>query len=261
MDWTRQATRRGSFPRPKDEWIVAGPLEQFEIKTIVPLEVGGINASFTNSSLFMVIVIAAITLFLMLGMRRGALVPGRWQSMAELSYEFVAGLVRENVGREGRPYFPFIFSLFMFVLFGNLIGMIPFTFTYTSHIIVTFAMALFIFVAVTLIALARHGFHFFTYFAPKGLPLPLLILLIPIEIISYCIRPMTLSIRLFANMMAGHTMLVIFAGFVFALGIFGILPLAFDVFFILLELLVAVLQAYVFTILTCIYLHDAIHLH
>jgi len=147
------------------------------------------------------------------------------------------------------------------VLFGNLIGMVPYSFTYTSHIAVTFALAAFIFIGVTLIALARHGWHFFTFFAPKGMPLVLQMLLVPIEVISYLIRPMTLSIRLFANMMAGHTMLVIFAGFVVAMGVFGILPLALNVFFILLELLVAVLQAYVFTILTCIYLHDAIHLH
>jgi F-type H+-transporting ATPase subunit a len=239
----------------------ASPLHQFVIERIAPLHIGHYDISFTNSSLFMTIAVIAITGFVMFSMSGAQLVPNRWQSTAELVYEFIANMVRDNVGSAGRPYFPFIFSLFMFVLFGNLIGMIPFTFTYTSHIIVTFAMALFIFVAVTLIAIARHGFRFFTYFAPKGLPLPLLILLIPIEVISYCIRPMTLSIRLFANMMAGHTMLVIFAGFVFALGLFGFLPLAFDVFFILLELLVAVLQAYVFTILTCIYLHDAIHLH
>jgi F-type H+-transporting ATPase subunit a len=244
-----QATEHGS------------PLHQFVIERLAPLHIGNYDVSFTNSSLYMTIAVVLITAFIMFSMSGAQLVPSRWQSVAELFYEFVANMVRDNVGSAGRPYFPFIFSLFMFVLFGNLIGMVPFTFTYTSHIIVTFAMAFFIFVAVTLIALARHGFRFFTYFAPKGLPLPLLILLIPIEIISYCIRPMTLSIRLFANMMAGHTMLVIFAGFVFALGLFGVLPLAFDVFFILLELLVAVLQAYVFTILTCIYLHDAIHLH
>jgi F-type H+-transporting ATPase subunit a len=239
----------------------ASPLHQFTIERLVPLHVGGLDISYSNSALFMTISVALITVFLLGSMSGARLVPTRWQSVAELFYEFIANMVRDNVGSAGRPYFPFIFSLFMFVLFGNLIGMVPYSFTYTSHIIVTFALAFFIFLGVTVIAIARHGFHFFTYFAPKGMPLPLLLLLIPIEIISYCIRPMTLSIRLFANMMAGHTMLVIFAGFVFALGIFGILPLAFDIFFILLELLVAVLQAYVFTILTCIYLHDAIHLH
>jgi F-type H+-transporting ATPase subunit a len=170
-------------------------------------------------------------------------------------------MIRDNVGSAGRPYFPFVFSLFMFVLFGNVIGMIPYSFTYTSHIIVTFAMALFIFIGVTLIGLARHGLHFFSFFAPKGMPLALQLILIPIEVLSYVIRPMTLSVRLFANMMAGHTMLLIFSGFVVALGILGVFPLALNIFFILLELLVAVLQAYVFTILTCIYLNDAIHLH
>jgi F-type H+-transporting ATPase subunit a len=237
------------------------PLHQFVIDRLVPLHVGGIDLSFSNSALFMAIAVAAITVFLVLSMSGAKLVPSRWQSAAELSYEFIANMVRDNVGGAGRPYFPFIFSLFMFVLFGNVIGMVPYSFTYTSHIIVTFALAAFIFLGVTLIALARHGWHFFSYFAPKGMPLALQIILVPIEIISYVIRPMTLSIRLFANMMAGHTMLFIFAGFVVALGLFGVFPLALNIFFILLELLVAVLQAYVFTILTCIYLHDAIHLH
>jgi F-type H+-transporting ATPase subunit a len=239
----------------------ASPLHQFVIERLVPLHIGGLDLSFSNSSLFMAISVAVITLFLVLSMSGASLVPSRWQSAAEMSYEFIANMVRDNVGSTGKAYFPFVFTLFMFVLFGNLIGMVPYSFTYTSHIAVTFALAAFIFIGVTLIALARHGWRFFTFFAPKGMPLPLQLLLIPIEVISYLIRPMTLSIRLFANMMAGHTMLVIFAGFVVAMGIFGFLPLALNVFFILLELLVAVLQAYVFTILTCIYLHDAIHLH
>jgi F-type H+-transporting ATPase subunit a len=239
----------------------ASPLHQFVIERLVPLQIGGVDVSFSNSALFMAISVALITAFLTLSMGGARLVPSRWQSAAELCYEFIANMIRDNVGSAGKRYFPFVFSLFMFVLFGNLIGMVPYSFTYTSHIIVTFALAVFIFIGVTIIALARHGWHFFTFFAPKGLPAPLLVLLVPIEIISYCIRPMTLSIRLFANMMAGHTMLVIFAGFVVAMGIFGVLPLALNIFFILLELLVAVLQAYVFTILTCIYLHDAIHLH
>ncbi len=240
---------------------VAGPLEQFEIKKIIPLEVGGVDASFTNSSLFMVVVITAVTLFLMIGMRRGALVPGRWQSMAELSYEFVAGLVRENVGREGRAYFPFIFSLFMFILFANMIGLIPYTFTVTSHIIVTFALAALVFVGVTIVAIAKHGLKFFTYFMPNGAPMYMAPLLIPIELISYLTRPVTLSLRLFANMMAGHTMLKVFAGFVVLLGAFGVAPMAIIIPLYILETLVAFLQAYVFTVLTCLYLHDAIHLH
>ncbi len=237
------------------------PLHQFVIERLVPLHIGGLDLSFSNSALFMAIAVIVITAFLTLSMSGASPVPSRWQSAAELSYEFIANMIRDNVGSAGRAYFPFVFSLFMFVLFGNLIGMVPYSFTFTSHIAVTFALAAFIFIGVTIIALARHGWHFFTFFAPKGMPVALLLLLIPIEIISYLIRPLTLSIRLFANMMAGHTMLVIFAGFVVAMGFFGFLPLALNIFFILLELLVAVLQAYVFTILTCIYLNDAIHLH
>jgi F-type H+-transporting ATPase subunit a len=200
-------------------------------------------------------------LLLVAGTNNARLVPGRVQSMGELLYEFVAGLVRDNVGSAGRKYFPFIFTLFVFVLFGNLVGMIPFSFTYTSHIVVTFAMAIVVFAGVTVIGFIRHGLHFFTLFVPPGVPKPLLLLLVPIEVLSYFIRPITLSVRLFANMMAGHTMLFIFASFVVSLGIFGVLPLAFTTAFMFLEVLVAVLQAYVFTILTCIYLHDAIHLH
>jgi len=240
---------------------VASPLKQFEIKPIAPMEVGGVDVSFTNSSLSMVVVIAAITLFLVLGMRKRALVPGRWQSLAELSYEFIAGLVRDNVGHEGRAYFPFIFSLFMFILFANTIGLIPYTFTVTSHIIVTFALAAVVFLGVTVIAIAKHRMKFFHYFLPRGTPLYMAPLLIPIEMLSYLARPVTLSLRLFANMMAGHTMLKVFAGFVIALGLAGVFPMAVLVAIYLLELIVAVLQAFVFTILTCLYLHDAIHLH
>jgi F-type H+-transporting ATPase subunit a len=240
---------------------VASPLKQFEIKTIVPIEVGGVDISFTNSSLFMVIVITAITLFLVLGVRKRALVPGRWQSLAELSYEFIASLVRDNVGQEGRAYFPFVFSLFMFILFANTIGLIPYSFTVTSHIIVTFALAASVFLGVTVVAIIKHKMKFFSYFLPAGTPLYMAPLLIPIEILSYLARPVTLSLRLFANMMAGHTMLKVFAGFVIALGLAGVFPLAVLIALYLLELIVAVLQAFVFTILTCLYLHDAIHLH
>src|SRR5246127_1820558 len=244
----RTGRRRGTRIRRKRTKVAeehVSPLHQFMIERIVPLHVGGMEISYSNSALFMTVAVVLITLFTVLSMSGAGLVPTRWQSMAELSYEFIANMIRDNVGSAGRSYFPFLFALFMFVLFGNLIGMIPYSFTYTSHIAVTFAMALFIFVAVTLIALAKHGLHFFSFFAPKGMPLPLQLLLIPIEVLSYLIRPLTLSIRLFANMMAGHTMLLIFSGFVVALGIFGIFPLALNIFFILLELLVAVLQAYV----------------
>jgi len=237
------------------------PLAQFEIKTLVPLKLGELDISFTNSALFMVVACVAITLFLTMSVRRRALVPGRWQSLAELTYEFVGGLVRDNVGSQGRPYFPFIFTLFVFVLFANLIGMIPFTFTVTSHIIVTFALAMVVFIGVTIIALVKHGMHFFSFFFPSGVPVVMAPILIPIEIISYLSRPISLSVRLFANMMAGHTMMKIFAGFVVALGIAGVLPLAVLVALTGLEIGIAILQAYVFTILTCLYLNDALHLH
>ncbi len=223
---------------------------------------GDIDASFTNSALFMALAVAAITMFLTLSMRGNKLVPGRWQSMAELSYEFVAGMVRDNVGSEGRRYFPFVFSLFMYILFANLIGLIPYSFTFTSHIIVTFSMAIFVFLGVTVIAIVRHRLRFFSLFLPSGVPMVLAPILIPIEILSYLSRPVSLSIRLFANMMAGHTMMKVFAGFVVPLGIVGgWAPLGVDVALTGFEFLVAFLQAYVFTILTCLYLNDAIHLH
>lgn len=237
------------------------PLEQFEIHPLVPLHIGKLDVSFTNSALLMAITVLAISALVILGTRRAALVPGRWQSLGEMAYEFIAKMIDDTVGIEGREYFPFIFTLFMFILFGNLLGLVPFGFTFTSHIIVTFALAALVFIGVTIIGLWRHGFHFLTLFVPHGVPPILLLLVVPIEVLSYFIRPFTLSIRLFANMLAGHTMLAIFGGFAGAVGIFGIIPLAIDVALIFLEILVAVLQAYVFTILTCLYLRDAIKLH
>ena len=238
-----------------------GPLSQFEIKTLLPIRLGEADISFTNSSLMMVIALVLIMLFLMLGVRRKALVPGRWQSMVELSYEFIVGLLRETVGADGRRYFPFVFTLFMFVLFGNMLGMIPYSFTFTSHIVVTFALAAVVFVGVTVLGFVKHGFHFVTFFVPPGVSVALWPLLIPIEIISYLSRPISLSVRLFANMLAGHTLLKVFAGFVPALGAAGILPLAFVAALSGLELVIAFLQAYVFAILTCLYINDALHLH
>jgi F-type H+-transporting ATPase subunit a len=227
----------------------------------VPIEIGDVDVSLTNSAAFMVLTVVAIGVFLILGMRRPAIVPGRWQSMVELSYVFIANLVKDTVGTEGRPYFPFIFTVFMFVLVGNLIGMVPYGFTFTSHIIVTFTMAMVVFLGVTVIALIKHKIHFFTFFMPPGVPLIMAPLLVPIEIISYLSRPMSLSVRLFANMLAGHTLLKVFAGFVVALGLFGVFPLAFVVVLTGLEIVIAFLQAFVFTILTCLYLNDALHLH
>ncbi len=240
---------------------MANPVEQFKIEPLIPLEIGGVNVSFTNSSLWMVVAVVLSTAFLTLSVSGRALVPGRWQSMAELMYEFVANMIRDNVGSEGRKYFPFIFSLFMFVLFGNLLGMVPYTFTFTSHIIVTFGLAIVIFIGVTIIGFARHGAGYLRMFFPHGAPLATAVILVPIELISYCSRPFSLAIRLFANMTVGHIILKVMAGFIIALGVFGIAPMAFLGGVTVLEFGIALLQAYVFTILTCIYLHDAIHMH
>ena len=237
------------------------PLTQFEIKRLVEIDIAGLDVSFTNSSLMMVIVLVLVTALLTLSMRGRAMVPGRWQSIAELSYEFIANMLRENVGSQGRQYFPFVFTLFMFIVTSNLLGLLPYSFTVTSHIVVTFALAIVVFLGVTVIGLIKHKLHFFSFFVPKGVPMALIPILVPIEVISYLARPVSLSLRLFANMMAGHTLLKVFGGFVVVLGIFGVAPLLFVVALYALELIVAVLQAYVFTILTCLYLNDAIHLH
>ena len=240
---------------------VSPALEQFVIKPLVPIHIGGIDISYTNSALLMTIVVALILLLLVGATSRGALIPGRLQSVAELSYEFVVGMVRENVGHDGIEYFPLVFSIFMFVLFSNFLGLVPYSFTVTGQIVVTFALAIFVFFLVTLVAFIRHGVHFFTFFFPPGAPVFMAPVLVPIEIISYLSRPVSLSIRLFANMMAGHTMMAVFAGFTITLGLFGFLPVAINVAMFALEIIVCALQAYVFTILTCLYLRDAIHLH
>ncbi len=249
---------------------MASPLDQFTVIKWADIEVAGYDISFTNSSAAMVASVVLVTLFVTLGMRKNALVPGRWQSSVEMCYEFVAKMLGDTAGPDGRKYFPFIFSLFMFVLFANLIGMLPWLhpFTFTSHIAVTFAMAAFVFIGVTLIGFITHGFKFLGFFVPHGAPWYLLLILVPIEIISYLSRPISLSVRLFANMVAGHTMLKVFGGFVVslsALGAAGVVgaffPLAFIVALTGLELLVACLQAYVFAMLTCLYLNDALHMH
>ena len=250
---------------------MASPLEQFTVKTWgAPLEIAGYDISFTNSAAAMVATFIVISLFITVGMRKNALVPGRWQTSVEMCYEFIAKMLGDAAGPEGRKYFPFVFSLFMFVLAANLIGMVPWihAFTFTSHIAVTFAMAFFVFIGVTIIGFATHGFKFFGFFVPDGAPWYLLLILVPIEIISYLSRPISLSVRLFANMVAGHTMLKVFGGFVVSLGALGglfaasaFLPFAFIVALTGLELLVACLQAYVFAMLTCLYLNDALHMH
>ncbi|MFY7778356.1 MAG: F0F1 ATP synthase subunit A [Elstera sp.] len=242
---------------------MAGPLAQFEVHSIGPeLSLAGFNVPFNNSALWMVIAVVVATGLMIAATARQAVIPGRLQSLAEVLHGFVANMVRENAGQEGMKYFPFVFSLFIFVLFGNLLGMIPFSFTFTSHIIVTFGLAATVFVVVTVIALMRHGLHFFSFFLPHGTPWWMAIIVIPIEVLSYFARPVSLSIRLFANMMAGHTMLKVFGGFAVSLGIIGgLAPLALIVALTGFEILVALLQAYVFSILTCLYLKDAIELH
>lgn len=237
------------------------PLAQFVIQPLIPIKLGELDASFTNSSLFMVLTVVAATALMVLAVRPRAAVPGRWQLLAELSYEFIAKMVSDNIGKEGKPYFSFIFTIFMFVLFGNFLGMLPYSFTFTSHIAVTLTMALVIFLLVTVIAFVKHGMHFFSFFLPAGVPIFLAPLMIAIEVISYFTRPFSLSIRLFANMMAGHTLLKVVGGFVFPLGLLGIVPVAGLVAITGLEFLIAFLQAYIFTILTCIYINDAINLH
>ncbi|MGH6932131.1 MAG: F0F1 ATP synthase subunit A [Dongiaceae bacterium] len=244
------------------------PLEQFEIKNIVDIPVGHLNLGFSNSSLWMVITTVLATAMIVLSMRGRGLVPTRWQSVAELLYEFVGGMLNDVVGKSGRPFFPFVFSLFMFVLFANLLGMVPLSFTVTSHIIVTFSLAIVIFIGVTIIGFIKNGVGFLRFFAPSGVPILVMPLLIPIEIISYFVRPVSLSVRLFANMMAGHTMLKVFGGFVpklIGVGVLGAIgatvPLAFMVVFTGFEIGVAIIQAYIFTILTCLYLNDALHPH
>jgi len=240
---------------------VASPLHQFEIHPIIPLQLGNVDVSYTNSSLYMTIAAVLGAGFVILGMRRGTVVPGRGQVAVEIMYEFVANLLRDTVGSEGRRYFPFVFTLFIFILIGNLLGMTPYSFTFTSHIIVTFAMALAVFIGVTILGFVKHGLHFLTFFAPPGTPVVMLPLLVPIEIISYLSRPMSLSVRLFANMLAGHTLLKVIAGFIAILGIVGAVPFVFVIALTGLEILIACLQAYVFAILTCLYINDALHLH
>lgn len=246
---------------------MANPIHQFEITPIIPFHIGDFDVSYTNSSLWMTIAVVLSTVGLTLATGRKALVPGRMQVFAEMLYEFIANMIRENIGTKGREYFPLIFTLFIVVLLGNMLGMIPYSFTYTSHIIVTAALAFIIFLVVMFIGIFRHGFHFFSLFLPPGVPLWLMPLIIPIEVMSFLIRPVTLSVRLFANMIAGHIMLKVFAGFSAGLitmgvggAVLGLLPMLFNSILIGFELLIAFLQAYVFTILSCIYLKDTVEI-
>ena len=243
--------------------MATNPMHQFEVYRIGPeINLGEINLSFTNASLFMTISSILILLFLFLGTKKKSLVPTKIQFITEASYIFVAKMINDTAGSSAKSFFPFIFTLFMFVLFANMVGMLPYSFTVTSHIIVTFVLAAMVFIGVTILGFIKHGFKYLEIFVPKGVPIILLPLIVIIEIISYLSRPVSLSVRLFANMMAGHTMLKVFGGFVISLGLLGgWLPLGFSVALTGLEILIAFLQAYVFAILTCIYLNDALNLH
>jgi F-type H+-transporting ATPase subunit a len=243
------------------------PIEQFEIHDMIPMvSMGGHNIAFTNSALFMLIIVFLVSALLIGATAQRAIVPGRLQSIAEMSYEFVANTVRSSAGTEGMRFFPFVFTLFMFVLFANLIGLIPFAFTVTSQLIITAALALTVFFLVIGYGFYRHGLRFLKLFVPSGVPGYILPAIVVIEVLSFLTRPLSHSVRLFANMLAGHITLQVFAGFIIMLAGFGVLgwfgavlPFAMVVVLFALELLVAVLQAYVFAILTCIYLNDAIH--
>jgi F-type H+-transporting ATPase subunit a len=243
------------------------PIEQFEIKNFLPIAtLGGHEISFTNSALFMLIIVVGVSLLMIGASASRAIIPGRLQSVAELSYEFVANTVRSSAGNEGMKFFPFVFTLFMFVLFANIIGLIPFSFTVTSQLIVTVALALTVFLTVVIYGFWHNGLHFFNLFVPKGVPKLILPMIVFIEVLSFLSRPVSHSVRLFANMLAGHITLQVFAGFVIMLASAGVLgwlgatlPFIMVVLLTALELLVAFLQAYVFAILTCIYLNDAIH--
>jgi len=244
------------------------PIHQFQIVNFFPLfKLGKADIYFTNSALFMFIAVIGLTLFMVGGTAAKRTVPSRLQSAAELTYEFAANMLRSTAGHEGMRFFPFVFTIFMFVLVLNMLGLVPFAFTVTSHIVITAVLALTVFFTVLIYGLARHGLHFFNLFLPKGVPVYILPMIVAIEILSFISRPISHSVRLFANMLAGHIALKVFAGFIILLGsalgvvgwIGGILPFAMIIALTALELLVSFLQAYVFAVLTCIYLNDAIH--
>jgi F-type H+-transporting ATPase subunit a len=247
--------------------MATDPIHQFQIVNFFPVaKIGNTEIAFTNSAAYMVAAVVVISIFLIAGASRRALVPGRVQSAAELTYEFVANTIRSTAGSEGMKFFPFVFTLFTFILTVNIIGLIPYTFTVTTHIVITATLALSVFLTVLVYGFWKNGLHFFNLFVPKGIPVYILPLIVFIEVLSFLSRPISHSVRLFANMLAGHITLKVFASFITLLGgagIFGIvgasLPLALVIALTALELLVAFLQAYVFAILTCIYLNDAIH--
>ena len=243
--------------------MTTNPMHQFHVYRIGPeINVVGVDLSFTNASLFMLISAILILILLLFSTKEKKLIPSKIQLISEMLYNFIAKMISDTAGKKAKPYFPFIFSLFIFILFCNMVGMLPYSFTVTSHIIVTLTFAIFIFIGVNILGFVIHGFKYLKIFVPSGVPVILLPMITIIEIISYLSRPLSLSVRLFANMMAGHTMLKVFGGFVISLGLIGgWLPLGFSVALTGLEILIAFLQAYVFAILTCIYLNDALNLH
>lgn len=246
--------------------MATDPIHQFQISSWIPIEIGGLDFSFTNASAFMVATAAAAGLFLFLSTTSRGLIPSRIQSVSEMSYEFIASMLRDAAGNQGMRFFPLVFSLFMFVFVANLMGLVPYFYTITSQIIVTFALAMLVIGTVIVYGLMKHGFGFFKLFVPSGVPALLIPLVVVIEVVSFLSRPISLSVRLFANILAGHITLKVFAGFVTTLSAFGavgvagsILPLIMTVAITGLEFLVAFLQAYVFAVLTCMYLSDAVH--
>jgi ATP synthase subunit 6 len=248
--------------------FITSPLEQFEIVTIFPISLFGLNLSLTNSSLFLLLSLSIIISFLSLSFFKISLVPTLWQSLKENLYEITSSMVQDNLGKKGEVYFPFIFTLHILLLTCNLIGMVPYSFTVTSHIVFTFGLSLSIFIGINIIGIQTHGTKFFSLFLPRGVPLVIVPLLVTIEFVSYIIKVFTLSIRLFANMTSGHTLLKIIAGFAWTmlstgglLAFFHIIPLGLLIALIGLEFGIASLQAYVFTLLTCIYLNDVLDMH
>ncbi len=240
---------------------MSGPVEQFEIKPIIPIQIGDYDVSFTNSSLFMVIAVIVAVTFLGLATRKKSLIPGPLQSVAELLYEFIGSLLKENVGPEGKKFFPFIFALFMFVALGNLLGLVPYSYTFTSQMGAVGGLSVLCLIVNIIVGIKKKKWGYLHTFMPKGIPVALAPLIIPIEMISFLSKPFSLTVRLVANMTVGHIMLKIIAGFVFALGVAGLVPVLFNGCIILFETFIALLQAFIYTVLSCIYLSDALHDH
>lgn len=237
------------------------PLHQFVIHPLFKMNIGNLDLSFTNASLAIVLSVVSVYILFFLGLRGKNIIPNRLQALVEVSYNLVAGMINDTTGTQGMKHFSFVFSIFFLVLFGNLVGLVPYSFTFTSHIMATFTVAMVVFVTVTVLGFILHGLKFFSVFAPAGLPKWLLPFVVPIEMISYLARPFSLAIRLFANMLAGHAMMKIFAAFAGLMGFWAFIPILGDTILMGLELVIAIIQAYIFSILTCIYLNDAIHLH